>query len=235
VFRYWQTIWLEQIGGIDPLVVEEYQETMERFEFLSGQSNDLTEASESLKKVILELDRKIEKIFDKSFKNISREFDKYFKIIFGGGKTSLKIKYAQNKETEGEDDISAEDAMNCVSTVGKENKKIGRIEISAVPPGKKITDLSMLSGGERALTSIAILFAIVANNPPPFSMLDEIDAALDEANSARLGKIIKELSSKTQFVMITHNRAIMNESEILYGVTMQEDGVSKILSLKLGK
>ncbi len=104
-----------------------------------------------------------------------------------------------------------------------------------MPPGKKITDLSMLSGGERALTSVAVLFAIVSNNPPPFSMLDEIDAALDEANSARLGKIVKELSDKTQFIMITHNRAIMNEAEILYGITMQDDGVSKILSLKMEK
>jgi len=228
---------LEQIGGIDPLVMEEYQETKERFEFLSGQSQDLLGASESLKKVIKKLDKKIEKIFNESFKNINQEFGKYFKIVFGGGKASLKIKYARNKKEDAENDdgrdavdrVSVEDAINA------EDKKIGGIEISAVPPGKKITDLSMLSGGERALASIAVLFAIVSNNPPPFSMLDEIDTALDEANSARLGKIIKELSDKTQFIMITHNRAIMSEAEILYGITMQDDGVSKILSLKMGE
>ena len=231
---------LEQIGGIDPLVMDEYQETKERFEFLSGQSRDLTEASESLRKIIKELDKKIEKIFNESFKNISREFSKYFKIVFGGGKASLKIKYTQNKkeglEEDNSEDIGNGDAISRVSTnTNIENKKIGGIEISAVPPGKKITDLSMLSGGERALVSLAVLFAIVANNPPPFSMLDEIDTALDEANSARLGKIVKELSDKTQFIMITHNRAIMENAEILYGITMQDDGVSKILSLKLEK
>ena len=231
---------LEQIGGIDPLVMDEYQETKERFEFLSGQSRDLTEASESLRKIIKELDKKIEKIFNESFKNISREFSKYFKIVFGGGKASLKIKYTQNKkeglEENNSEDIGSGDAINRVSTnTNIENKKIGGIEISAVPPGKKITNLSMLSGGERALVSLAVLFAIVANNPPPFSMLDEIDTALDEANSARLGKIVKELSDKTQFIMITHNRAIMENAEILYGITMQDDGVSKILSLKLEK
>ena len=231
---------LEQIGGIDPLVMDEYQETKERFEFLSGQSRDLTEASESLRKIIKELDKKIEKIFNESFKNISREFSKYFKIVFGGGKASLKIKYTQNKkeglEKNNGEDIGSGDAINRVSTnTNIENKKIGGIEISAVPPGKKITNLSMLSGGERALVSLAVLFAIVANNPPPFSMLDEIDTALDEANSARLGKIVKELSDKTQFIMITHNRAIMENAEILYGITMQDDGVSKILSLKLEK
>ncbi len=231
---------LEQIGGIDPLVMDEYQETKERFEFLSGQSRDLTEASESLRKIIKELDKKIEKIFNESFKNISREFSKYFKIVFGGGKASLKIKYTQNKkeglEEDNSEDIGNGDAISRVSTnTNIENKKIGGIEISAVPPGKKITNLSMLSGGERALVSLAVLFAIVANNPPPFSMLDEIDTALDEANSARLGKIVKELSDKTQFIMITHNRAIMENAEILYGITMQDDGVSKILSLKLEK
>jgi len=240
---------LEQIGGIDPLVMEEYQETKERFEFLSGQSNDLSEASEALNKVIEELDKKIEGIFDKSFKNINREFGKYFKTVFGGGKASLEIKYAQNKKEYSEDDkpdnsgdAGSDDSTRSPKapqspfdkkgTFGR-RVKIGGIEISAVPPGKKITDLSLLSGGERALTSIAVLFAIVANNPPPFSMLDEIDAALDEANSARLGKIVKELSGKTQFIMITHNRAIMEEAGILYGVTMKEDSVSRILSLKL--
>ncbi len=240
---------LEQIGGIDPLVMEEYRETKERFEFLSGQSRDLTEASESLKKVIKELDKKIEKIFSESFKNINREFGKYFKIVFGGGKASLKIKYARDKKIESGDEELSNSGSADTNDLTRSPKipptpfykggnsergvKIGGIEISAVPPGKKITDLSMLSGGERALTSVAILFAIVSNNPPPFSILDEIDAALDEANSARLGKIIKELSDKTQFIMITHNRAIMENAEILYGITMQDDGVSKILSLKM--
>ena len=126
---------------------------------------------------------------------------------------------------------------------GEENKnedgdvvakqKIAGIEVSATPPGKKIGNLSMLSGGEGALTSIAILFAIIAHNPPPFSVLDEIDAALDEANSFRLSRIIKEISDRTQFIIITHNREMMNQADVLYGVTMQDDGVSKIVSVKL--
>lgn len=218
---------LEQIGGIDPLIMDEYKETQQRFEFLSNQSRDLAEASESLKKVIAELDEKVEKMFKLSFKSINDEFDRYFKIIFGGGKAGLAIKYEEEKNEEGEE---AEDKEVAVKE-GK--KKIAGIEISAIPPGKKINNLSMLSGGERALTSIAILFAIIAHNPPPFSVLDEIDAALDEANSFRLSRIIKEIADKTQFIIITHNREMMNQADVLYGVTMQDDGVSKIVSVKL--
>jgi chromosome segregation protein len=224
---------LEQIGGIDPLIMDEYKETQERYEFLSSQSKDLAEASESLRKVIAELDEKFEKMFKLSFKSINDEFDRYFKIIFGGGKAGLSIKYeaeekeeaAPGEENAGEKEMSMEDSG------GK--KKIAGIEVSAYPPGKKISNLSMLSGGERALTSIAILFAIIAHNPPPFSVLDEIDAALDEANSFRLSRIIKEIADKTQFVIITHNREMMNQADVLYGVTMQDDGVSKIVSVKL--
>ncbi|MDD3190093.1 MAG: AAA family ATPase [Candidatus Pacebacteria bacterium] len=224
---------LEQIGGIDPLIMDEYRETQQRFEFLSSQSKDLEEASESLKKVIKELDEKVEKLFKVSFKSIGDEFDRYFKIIFGGGKAGLSIKYeTEEKENMVEGDggqIEVEEK----ETEETAKKKIAGIEISAFPPGKKINNLSMLSGGERALTSIAILFAIIAHNPPPFSVLDEIDAALDEANSFRLSRIIKEIADKTQFIIITHNREMMNQADVLYGVTMQDDGVSKIVSVKL--
>lgn len=222
---------LEQIGGIDPLIMDEYKETQQRFEFLSNQSRDLQEASESLKQVIAELDEKVEKLFKTSFKSINEEFDRYFKIIFGGGKASLAIKYeseAKNDPQEGEEGVQTE--------IREENKgkaKIAGIEVSAIPPGKKIGSLNMLSGGERALTSIAILFAIIAHNPPPFSVLDEIDAALDEANSFRLSRIIKEIADRTQFIIITHNREMMNQADVLYGVTMQDDGVSKIVSVRL--
>lgn len=221
---------LDQIGGIDPLIMEEYKETEQRFEFLSSQSKDLEEASESLKEVIAELDDKVEKMFKTSFKSINDEFDRYFKIVFGGGKAGLSIKYNSDKEEDADEE-------NGVLTFD-ENKeavkqKIAGIEVTATPPGKKIGNLSMLSGGERALTSIAILFAIIAHNPPPFSVLDEIDAALDEANSFRLSRIIKEISDRTQFIIITHNREMMNQADVLYGVTMQDDGVSKIVSIKL--
>lgn len=221
---------LEQIGGIDPLIVEEYEETKNRFEFLSTQSEDLLRASSSLEEVIKELDEKIEKIFKSSFKKINEEFDRYFKIIFGGGRASLFIKYSTLKERE-----DSENNKDSEFEDNEQKQRISGIEINAVPPGKKINSLDMLSGGERALTSIAILFAIISNNPPPFSVLDEIDAALDEANSSRLSKIIKDISLKTQFVMITHNREMMQQAVILYGVTMHNDGVSKIISLELDK
>jgi chromosome segregation protein len=229
-------IQLEQIGGIDPLIVEEYEETQKRFEFLSTQSEDLFKASESLKEIIKELDEKVEKIFKNSFKKINEEFNRYFKIIFSGGKAGLSIKYSELKEEEnnsiGEESDNIED-LGAIEQGKKQKQRIAGIEISATPPGKKISSLDMLSGGERALASIAVLFAIISNNPPPFSVIDEIDAALDEANSTRLSKIIKDISSKTQFIMITHNREMMQQAGVLYGVTMHDDGVSKIISLQL--
>ena len=223
-------IQFDQIGGIDPLIVEEYEETKKRFDFLSVQSNDLEQASESLKKVIGELDEKIEVIFKSSFKKIDEEFNKYFKIIFGGGKANLSVKYSDLKKKESgeeENDIGKTEADE------KEKEKIAGIEISATPPGKKISSLDILSGGERALTSVAILFAIISNNPPPFLVLDEIDAALDESNSEKIAKISKEVAAKTQLIVITHNREMMKQAGILYGVTMHDDSVSKIISLKL--
>lgn len=227
---------LEQIGGIDPLIAEEYEETRKRFEFLSTQSEDLLKASDSLREIIKELDEKVEKIFKNSFKKINEEFGKYFKIIFSGGKAGLSIKYLELKE-EGSDAPEEGDGdgenLSEKKREKEQKQRIAGIEINVAPPGKKISSLDMLSGGERALTSIAVLFAIISNNPPPFSVIDEIDAALDEANSARLSKIIKDVSSKTQFIMITHNREMMQQAGVLYGVTMRDDGVSKIISLRL--
>ena len=225
-------IQLEQIGGIDPLIVEEYEETKNRFEFLSAQSNDLEQASEKLKTVIGELDQKVEEIFKSSFKKINEEFGKYFKIIFGGGKANLSVKYSVKREEKDENENN--DGMGKFEKE-KNEQKIAGIEINAFPPGKKISSLNMLSGGERALTSIAVLFAIISNNPPPFSVLDEIDAALDESNSEKIAEISNEVASKTQFIVITHNREMMKHAKVLYGVTMQDDGVSKIISLELEK
>jgi len=220
----------DQIGGIDPLVMEEYEETKKRFDFLSAQSNDLKQASESLKKVIGELDEKIEVIFKSSFKKISEEFNKYFKIIFGGGKANLSVKYSDFKKEESD---NRENDIEKTEENKTEKQKIAGVEINASPPGKKISSLDILSGGERALTSVAILFAIISNNPPPFLVLDEIDAALDESNSEKIAKISKEAASKTQLIIITHNREMMKQAGVLYGVTMDNNSVSKIISLKL--
>lgn len=226
---------VEQIGGIDPLVVEEYKETNARFEFLTKESDDLEKAIVSLKEIIKEMEQKINASFVSTFEEINKEFVKYFRIIFGGGNAHLtkvkienrKLRKANLEGTEGEgveEEVAEEDE--------EKTNEVG-IDISASPPGKKISNLAMLSGGERSLTSLALLFAIISHNPPPFAVLDEVEAALDEANSRRFGRITQELSGNTQFVIITHNRETMRQANLMYGVTMGEDGISKLLSVRL--
>lgn len=219
---------VEHIGSLDPLVVEEYQETEKRYQFLSRESADLRQAAHSLGDVIKEMDQKIEAVFHTAFKEIQGKFVHYFKLIFGGGRAELKLTRLAPRRAQDSDEETGESDQPEEQHQGE----IG-IEISACPPGKKITHLSMLSGGERALTSLALLFAIIAHNPPPFAVLDEVEAALDEANSRRFGKILRELSEHTQFIAITHNRETMAQASLLYGVTMGPDGVSQLLSIRL--
>lgn len=227
---------LEQIGGIDDSIIDEYNETQKRYDFLKKESEDLHEAMKKLKKVIREMDAQIKDKFEDAYDHINKEFRKYFKIIFNGGKARLeKIEIKNVVRQKVQEDGEGVDENNINDTEEDEEKietQIG-IDIIAEPPGKKISNLGMLSGGERALTSIALLFAIISHNPPPFAFLDEIEAALDEANSKRFGRILKELSGQTQFVLITHNRETMREAGVLYGVTMGEDGISKLLSVRL--
>jgi chromosome segregation protein len=227
---------MEKIGGIDPMVMDEYEETRKRFDFLTKESDDLKDAIAKLKEVIKEMEQKVDAKFHATFDEIEKEFTKYFRIIFGGGNASLK-KVEIKKRSYKNGDTEAENAENnddLEMEMPQEKEKIETgIEIFACPPGKKITSLSMLSGGERSLTSLALLFAIISHNPPPFAVLDEVEAALDEANSRRFGRIISELSSNTQFVIITHNRETMRNASLLYGVTMTEDGISKLLSVNM--
>lgn len=230
---------LDQIGGIDPEVEKEYRDTKERFDFLSGQTTDLNNTIESLKDVVKELDITIKERFDKEFKVISQKFEEYFKILFNGGTAKIVKVLADDKELE-ENELKPEGNLEQDSNLKKikflqkyNSTGLAGIEISACPPGKRISSVSMLSGGERALTAIALICAIISANPSPFVVLDEVDAALDEANSERLAKILDELSHKTQFIVISHNRASMRRANILYGVTMGDDGVSKLLSVKL--
>ena len=192
---------------------------------MEKESGDLKKTISSLKNVIDELERKIRENFNDYFSVINNEFNNYFRLIFGGGRASLLRKTAVN-QVDGDNDATGGN--------DKENDNINRegVDISAILPGKKIKDLSLFSGGERSLTSIALLFAIIASASPPFLVLDEIDAALDEDNSQKFGKILRELSRKTQFILITHNRETMKLADILYGVTMDE-GVSRVLSLRL--
>ncbi|OGI25414.1 MAG: hypothetical protein A3J76_04235, partial [Candidatus Moranbacteria bacterium RBG_13_45_13] len=235
----------EQIGAIDPLIIEEYEETQKRYDFLTSQSEDLEKAIETLAEVIKEMDEKIKESFEETFKKINHEFSKYFKIVFGGGnaelvKVRIEPRKLRNEKFEGGDEKleagsgnGEENEEESSFTEASEDKKEIGIDIKACPPGKRISGLNMLSGGERALTSQALLFAIISNSPPPFAVLDEVEAALDEANSKRFGRILQELSHETQFILITHNRETMRQASALYGVTMGADGVSKVLSVKL--
>ena len=224
---------LERIGGIDEETVKEYNETRERHDFLSGQTEDLEKSSASLYQLIAGLDAKIENDFRAGFEKINEEFDRYFQMIFNGGTAKL-ILIEERQEAEEEGDFSEDSAGSFPpkADLPPADKKIG-VEIKVDLPRKKIKSTAMLSGGERALASIALLFAMIAVNPPPFIVLDEIDAALDEANSRRYGKILQDLKGKTQFIVITHNRETMEQAGTLYGVTVHEDGSSKLLSLKL--
>ncbi len=250
---------LELIGGIDPETVKEYQSVKERHDHLESQVNDLESTMEKLERVIQELDKTITEQFDASFNRINKEFERYFQILFGGGRAKL-IKVMEEPE---EDDIEAMPASaGAVSTAEgaqgaeaagqslaesepeKEEKPMTRaqkyrrtdyrgIDIFACPPGKKLSAISMLSGGERSLTSLALVAAIIHNTPTPFVLMDEVDAALDEANSQRMARILEDLRNHTQFIIITHNRTVMSIADMIYGVTMGGDGVSKLLSVKL--
>lgn len=234
---------LDLIGGIDPETVEEYEKTKERYDFLSQQIDDLNNTIDKLEEIIQALDKTIKKQFNSSFRIINEEFDKYFKILFGGGRAKLTKVLEEDGLREPTPD-SDDNATTENADEDNDSKLVTRaqkykhdfykgIDIYACPPGKKISAISMLSGGERSLTALALISAIISANPTPFVVLDEVDAALDEANSARMARIIRELSVNTQFIVMTHNRAVMNIADIIYGVTMGDDGISKILSVKL--
>ncbi|MDP3779351.1 MAG: AAA family ATPase [bacterium] len=216
---------LEEIGGIDAQAFKEYQEMETRHAFLVKELDDLAQASASLKELVKELDKHVKEDFSAGFAKIKEEFHNFFRIIFGGGKATLELVQVPARGKESEEGEEAEAGEHQQTDIG--------VDISVDLPRKRIRGLAMLSGGERALTSIALLFAITAVNPPPFLILDETDAALDEANSQRYSAIIGELAKKTQLLLITHNRETMKSASILYGVTMGQDGVSKLLSLKL--
>jgi chromosome segregation protein len=236
---------LDLIGGIDPQVAQEYKETKERHDFLTHQSEDLYKAIKDLEEGIANLEATIKKQFDQAFEQINKQFQQYFKILFNGGNASLslvkeEIKDEDDEETDNEEDESSDESKEPEHmpvpkdiSSAKKQKVVTGIDIHATPPGKKLRGIGMLSGGERALTSIALICAIIHNNPSPFVVLDEVDAALDESNSLRFASIIERLSKKTQFIIITHNRATMNKANILYGITMGDDGVSRLLSINM--
>lgn len=227
---------LEIIGGLDPEIEAEYETAKERYDFLSRQNEDLSKTSASLKKLIDDLDDIIKKQVHKSYEEINGYFKKYFKLLFHGGRADLILIREKDvfKEEETTEEI-IKPLSNVENFFQEKNKNSGfsGIEVEASPPGKKLKSINSLSGGERALTSIALICAIISANPAPFVVLDEVDAALDESNSIRFAEILKNLSHTSQFIVITHNRATMEQANLLYGVTIGDDGVSKLLSIRL--
>ena len=199
---------IKKLGDVNVNAIEDYKNLMERYNFLKTQHDDLVEAQKTLEGIIVELDTAMRKQFNEKFAEIGREFDKVFKELFGGGKGTLEL-------MEDEDILEA------------------GIRIIAQPPGKKLQNMMQLSGGEKALTAIALLFAIQNLKPSPFCLLDEIEAALDENNVTRFAKYLHKLTRNTQFIVITHRRGTMEKADRLYGITMQEKGVSTLVSVNL--
>ena len=208
---------LKALGGYDPDAPQQYEETRTRFEFLSTQIADMEQAAQHLRSIIGQLDLTMARQFETTFQAVNARFREHFTTLFNGGNARLELTTAKASE----DDVVAPSNMP------------GGVDVVVQPPGKKVQDLSLLSGGERALVSAALLFALLEINPPPFCLLDEVDAALDETNVARFCDILKLLAHRTQFIVITHNRVTMTSAQVIYGVSMGNDSISRLLSLKL--
>ncbi|MCD8152411.1 MAG: chromosome segregation protein SMC [Clostridiales bacterium] len=201
---------IRKLGNVNVNAIEEYRSVSERYTFLKGQYEDLQQAEKTLEGIIAELDEGMKKQFAEKFADIQREFDRTFKELFGGGKGTLELAMAEDQ-----------DILDC------------GIRIIAQPPGKKLQNMMQLSGGEKALTAIALLFAIQNLKPSPFCLLDEIEAALDDPNVERYARYLHKLTQHTQFIIITHRRGTMIAADRLYGITMQEKGVSALVSVNL--
>jgi len=206
---------LELIGEIDPEVKDEYQQLKQEYDELKEQLQDLKEAMKDSKELIKELDQIMKEKRENSFKEIKDKFDKNFKTLFKGGEADLKRIYGEKKEK-----------------IDKSQEAIVGVEIKASPPEKKVDNIRSLSGGEKTMTALALICAIINTNPSPFIILDEVEASLDEANTSRFIDILEELAEQSQFILITHNRTTMHAADALYGVTMNS-GVSEVVSLKL--
>ena len=187
--------------------IEEYKEVSREYEFLTKQVGDVEKSRAELLRLITELTKQMREIFLDRFSLINRNFSDTFKELFGGGKASLSLTDPENILTTG-------------------------IEISVEPPGKLVSHIELLSGGEKALVAIALYFAIMKVRPAPFCVMDEIEAALDDVNVYRFAEYLRRMNDKTQFICITHRRGTMEEADVLYGVTMQDQGISKLLELK---
>ncbi|MBU3668878.1 MAG: hypothetical protein FGM57_02840 [Candidatus Taylorbacteria bacterium] len=227
---------LEEMGGAGgDDVMREFKETEERDLFLAKELEDLMTSSESLKALIADLNQRLDALFKEGIQKINKEFGNFFRLMFGGGEAELKVVKEEKKRRKktGDELEDGGDLSVAVSALeGEDDEPVEEgIDIHVSLPHKRIKGLTMLSGGERALTSIALLFAMSQVNPPPFVILDETDAALDEANSRKYGDMIEALSKHSQLILITHNRETMSRAGVIYGVTMGGEGYSKLLSI----
>ncbi len=199
---------IEALGAVNPEAWHEYQEAQIRYDFLNTQRTDLLDSIRDTEKAINEIDTESRKRFVEAFHVINAHFQDMFRVLFGGGTGEMRL-------------------------TGEGDALDQGIEIVAQPPGKRLQNVLLLSGGEKALTAVALLMSIFKYQPSPFCILDEVDAPLDEANVGRLANLLKDMAGETQFIVITHAKKTMETAEMLYGVTMQEQGVSKLVSVKL--
>jgi chromosome segregation protein len=195
------------MGPVNLVAIEEHQEHEQRYTFLTQQQDDLVKAKQQLMDLIRRINKTTTDLFSQTFEQVNANFQEMFKKLFGGGSAKLVL-------------VNEEDVLE------------SGIEIIARPPGKKLQTVSLLSGGERTMTAVALLFSLYMVKPSPFCLLDELDAALDEANIGRFITVVKDFVQKSQFIVITHNRQTIGAAEALYGVTMEQNGVSKIVSVK---
>jgi len=201
---------VDSIGNVNLDAVDEQKELEERYEFLTTQKEDLLNAKDQLQKAILKINRTTKQMFIETFQKVQVEFKNLFRLLFGGGETELFL-------------LDDGDVLE------------SGIEIVARPPGKRLQNISLLSGGEKALTAIALLFALFKVKPSPFCILDEIDAPLDESNIDRFARLVQSFTDISQFIMITHNKKTITSSDVMYGITMQKTGVSKVVSVKFAQ
>jgi chromosome segregation protein len=201
---------IKELGSINVDAIKEYQDTKERYDFMCEQRLDLEDTMSKLRKIIVEMTETMQKQFSEKFKIINKNFNEVFIELFGGGKAELIL----------------EDKNDILET---------GIDIQVQPPGKKLQNMMLLSGGEKAFTAIALLFAILKMNPAPFCVLDEIEAALDDVNVYRFAEYLRKFAKESQFLVITHRKGTMEVADTVYGITMEEKGISKLLSMKLSQ
>ncbi|MGH2502483.1 MAG: AAA family ATPase, partial [Ktedonobacterales bacterium] len=223
---------LKNLGGYDPEAPAQYEELKTRYDFMSAQIRDMQDASTNLRQLIAELDATMRRQFVETFHRVNERFQQHFVTLFSGGAARLEL--TAPKREQSDDDDEDEEATADEQRAPRKTS-FGGVEVYVQIPGKRVQDLSLLSGGERAMVSAALLFALLETNPPPFCLLDEVDAALDEANVVRFCDILKQLAEQTQFIVITHNRVTMTHANAIYGVSMGPDSISRVLSMRLAE